>query len=120
MGRKLEEWFGKTPDAKIPPRVKLRVFEAYEGKCPKCGRRLRPGQWDCDHIEALINGGEHREGNLQPLCLSPCHSNKTKEDVRAKSIAYGKRRKHAGLKKQRSFTQWRNFRGEIVTASRRR
>ena len=120
MRRKVQEWFGATPDAKIPPRVRLRVFEAYEGKCPKCGRRLEPNRWECDHIEALINGGEHREGNLQPLCLYPCHSTKTGEDIKEKSVIYRKRLKHSGIKKPRRITAWRLFDGTIKRASKAR
>jgi 5-methylcytosine-specific restriction enzyme A len=32
-GRSIPEWIGKTPDSKIPPRVKLRIWERYEGRC---------------------------------------------------------------------------------------
>lgn len=97
-GRSTKEWVGLHPDSPIPPRVRLRVFERTHGACALCTRKLVPGQWACDHIKALTNGGEHRESNLQALCISPCHSSKTREDVAMKSEAYGFRLKAAGIK----------------------
>jgi 5-methylcytosine-specific restriction protein A len=95
-GRSLPEWIGKTPDAKVPPRVRLRVFERYGGKCWISGRKIMPGDaWDLDHIKALINGGEHRESNLAPA-LRDKHREKTAEDVDEKSKVYRIRAKHTG------------------------
>jgi 5-methylcytosine-specific restriction protein A len=96
--RQVEEWIAKNDNEAIPPRVQLRVFG--NGGCRKCGRQLRPGHWSCDHIVALINGGQHRESNLQALCNSPCHSDKTKADVAEKADVYAKKRKHIGVKKR--------------------
>lgn len=95
--RRVPEWIAKHDDEAIPPRVQLRVF-GY-GFCQKCGRRLRAGHWACDHIVALVNGGQHRESNLQPLCISPCHSDKTRADVAEKSKNYRTRAKAAGIRK---------------------
>ena len=62
----------------IPPRVQWKIFQAFDGKCACCGRIIGPGErWQLDHIIALANGGEHREGNLQPL-LFMHHLLKTK------------------------------------------
>lgn len=93
------EWIGKTDDTAIPPRVRLRIFMQHSGDCAKCGRRLVPGHWACDHIVALVNGGQHREKNLQALCISPCHSSKTVLDVREKSKVYRAAAKDAGIRK---------------------
>jgi 5-methylcytosine-specific restriction endonuclease McrA len=100
-GRSVDEWIGKTPDSPIPPKVKLRVFQAYDGVCPKCSRQLQPRKWECDHIVALINGGENRESNLQPLCKSPCHSQKTKVDAAEKSRVYRRAAAHLGIKRRK-------------------
>lgn len=97
MTRALENWIGKTDDAAIPARVKVRVFKRYDGICPKCTRKMEPSKWQCDHIVALVNGGKHEEANLQPLCTSPCHSQKTKADVAEKSATYRKTAKHIGV-----------------------
>lgn len=60
--RALPEWVGKTDNAKIPDRVRLRVFERNGGRCYCCDTLIRAGMaWDCDHVVALINGGKHRE-----------------------------------------------------------
>lgn len=119
-GRSVVEWVGAHPDAAIPDRVRVRIFERYAGRCPKCTRKLVPSQWDCDHIVALANGGRHAESNLQPLCKVPCHSAKTADDVAEKSRSYRKRKANAGIRKPRSIRAWRRFNGEPVYASRDR
>lgn len=101
--RTVTEWIATHDDQAIPPRVKVRVFIKYNGRCPKCTRYLPPGKWACDHIVALINGGQHRERNLQPLCNSPCHSQKTKQDVAEKSRTARIRKRSAGIKKPSRF-----------------
>ncbi|MGM4997820.1 HNH endonuclease [Tardiphaga sp. 538_B7_N1_4] len=114
------EWVAKNDDQAIPPRVKLRIFAAAGGRCEECTNlivgKLRP---EYDHRVALINGGAHAEHNLQLLC-SECHKVKTRADVAEKSTMARKRTKAAGIKKKRTITQWKNFRGEIVTAPRER
>ena len=42
MSRAVPEWIGKTPDTKVPPRVRLRVFEKHDGTCHISGRKIRP------------------------------------------------------------------------------
>lgn len=67
MTRSIPEWHGATPDSAIPPRVRARVFEANGGICHVSGRKIAAGElWDCEHVIALINGGENRESNLKP------------------------------------------------------
>ena len=100
--RAVEEWIGSSPDAAIPARVRLRVFEAHGGICALTGRKIMPGdQWDCDHKLALANGGEHRESNLQPA-LREAHRKKTAEDVKVKAKIDRVRKKHLGIKTTRS------------------
>ncbi len=74
MSRTVEEWIGATDDTPIPQRVKLRIILAQDGKCAcGCGQKLGGGETiEFDHIIALINGGENREGNTQALS-HPCH-----------------------------------------------
>jgi 5-methylcytosine-specific restriction endonuclease McrA len=92
--RKLPEWVGKTPDAKVPDRVRLRIFEREGGACHLSGRKIKPGDmWDLDHKVALANGGEHRELNLFPA-LRDKHRKKTAEDVAEKSKVAKKAKKH--------------------------
>lgn len=119
--RTLPEWIASSPDAAVPPRVRVRVFDRYGGRC-QCGcyRLIRPGEaWDCEDTIALINGGERREDNLKPW-LAEHHPEKTARDVAEKSRVYRKRARHLGIKKPRSITAWRKFNGDIVRASRER
>lgn len=120
MTRKTDEWIGKNDDAAIPPRVRVRVFDRHNGRCHLTGRRIRSGEaWDCDHVVALVNGGEHRESNLAPA-LRDAHRAKTAEDVAEKATVYRKRAKHLGIKKPRTIRAWRRFDGSIVHADRER
>jgi 5-methylcytosine-specific restriction protein A len=118
--RSLDEWHAEHDDQAVPPRVKLRIFSEHGGFCPICTRALRPGQWDIDHIIALGIGGQHREGNLQPVCRTPCHSDKTKADRRAKAKSDRSRKRSAGIAKPRTMTRWRRFDGSPVIADRDR
>ena len=102
MSRAVDEWIGKTDDAAIPPRVRLRIFEAHGGICHLTGRKIRPGDdWDCDHIIALCNGGEHRETNLAPA-IREDHRAKTAEDVAQRAKDDRVRKKHLGIWKPKT------------------
>lgn len=97
-GRSTPEWFGKTPDSKVPPRVRDRIFERENGICHLSKRKIATGEaWDLDHRIALCNGGEHREANLFPALIEK-HREKTKEDVAEKSKIARIRKKHLGLR----------------------
>ncbi len=118
-GRSVPEWRGATPDQAIPPRVKLRVFERFNGCCYVAKRKIRAGErWDVDHVIALTNGGENRESNLAPILLDK-HREKTSADVAEKSAVYQKRCKHLGIReKGRGFrkhpTLKRTVSGRVV------
>jgi 5-methylcytosine-specific restriction protein A len=98
MTRKTDEWIATHDDQAIPARVKIRVFDLFNGNCAICTGRVTTANYD--HAIALVNGGAHRESNLQLLCV-PCHKGKTKADVAEKSITARKRAKHLGIKKPR-------------------
>lgn len=120
MNREVPEWIGATPDAKIPDRVKVRVFERHHGRCYLTGRLISAGEaWEIEHPIALCNGGEHRESNMAPALKQP-HKTKTAADVAEKARNYRKRKAHLGLKKPRTIRAWRRFNGEIVHAARER
>lgn len=102
MTRSIPEWQGKTPDAAIPPRVRLRVFEAHGGKCAETGRKIMPGdEWDIDHEVALANGGKHCESNLRPV-LRFAHREKTRSDVALKAKVDRVKKKHLGIHQPKS------------------
>lgn len=109
MSRSVSEWVGSNPDAKVPPRVRARIFLREGGRCHLSGRTIRSGEpWDLDHKIALINGGEHRESNLYPA-LKDKHREKTAEDVREKSIIARKRMKHFGIERAKKKIQSPGF-----------
>lgn len=114
--RSLPEWQGKSPDAHIPPRVRLRIFDRYKGRCQcGCNRKIRPGEaWDCEDTIAIINGGERRESNLKPW-LREHHKGKTARDVAEKSRTYRKRKANLGIKTSR-----RPFPGSKASGFRKR
>lgn len=101
--RSVKDWVGRTPDSKIPPRVRLRVFEAQSALCAECGKKLAVAgePFEVDHITALINGGENAESNLRAIC-KPCHLAKTAADVATKATVARKRSKHLGIHKPKS------------------
>jgi len=97
MSRSVPLWVGKTDDTKVPPHVRLRIFEAHGGRCWLSGKKIMAGDvWELDHKVALINGGSHSEDNLAPA-LRDKHREKTAEDVAEKSKTYRMRAKHLGV-----------------------
>jgi 5-methylcytosine-specific restriction endonuclease McrA len=105
--RSIPEWIGETADTPPPPRVRVRVFDDKGGRCHRCTRTIHPGDaWTCEHVIALINGGENRENNLDITC-EWCLPVKNAEDISAKSRVYESRKRHLGIRKTRSFRTWR-------------
>lgn len=73
---------------------RIRVFDAHDGRCYLCGRKISAGEyWQADHVKALCNGGENVESNLKPACRNCCYQ-KTAEDRAEKSDVDDKRKKH--------------------------
>lgn len=108
--RSVKEWIGKTDDAKIPPRVRDRIFERDNHICHWCKIAIKVPMesWQADHVKALVNGGEHREGNLAPI-HSHCHLEKTGIDVAAKSKAAKLRKAHHRIVPDRPKMQGAGF-----------
>lgn len=111
MPRELPEWIGKNADSSIPPRVRLRIFDRYDGRCQcGCNRKIGTGErWDCEDTIAIINGGQRRESNLKPW-LAEHHKVKTKADVAEKAMVYRKRAKHVGATAPRQKIKSAGFR----------
>lgn len=112
--RSVEEWIGKNDDSQVPPRVKLRVWERFAGKCHKCARKIPAGEaWTCEHMIALINKGPNRESNLNITC-GWCLPVKNAEDVAEKSKVARVRKKHLGLVKAKRTIGGRRFDGTPI------
>lgn len=45
---------------------------------------MKPAQWQVDHRQALIHGGDDAEDNLRAVCAD-CHKRKTARDVSERS-----------------------------------
>ena len=124
MARSVPEWIGKDDDAAPPQRVRLRVFERFSGRCHACRRLVRAGEpWTCEHLIAIINGGENRENNLHITCCN-CLAGKNAADAAEKSKVAKIRKKHLSIK-PRGRRFWRppgtSFdwsRGRYVRAAR--
>ena len=96
-GRKVEEWIGRTADARPPKAVLDRLFLKQNGRCAITGRKIRAGEvTHADHIVPLKDGGENREANLQ-LVTVEAHKEKTAEENTARAKERRMRLKHAGL-----------------------
>lgn len=102
MARTVDEWIGRSDDDVPPPRVRVRVFDRFKGRCRDCRRRIHAGEkWTLEHVHALCNGGENRESNLGLTC-SWCLPDKNAADVAMKSETAKMRKKHLGVEGRKS------------------
>lgn len=109
MTRPVPEWTAKHNGQNIPPRVRLRIYDRDGGVCHLCKLPIKVAEsWQADHVQALINGGEHRESNLAPV-HSHCHVAKTARDVAEKSKIADKRKKHLGITTPKQKIPGRGF-----------
>ena len=76
---------------------RAQICLAQDGKCFVCGDNLKPGQFEIDHRQALVHGGDDGDDNLRACCLN-CHCEKTRADIQANAkvkriISGGRQRK---------------------------
>lgn len=97
MPRTISEWIGRTDDTPAPPRVRVRVYERYKGICQLSMRQIQAGEkWELNHSIALIEGGENRESNLEPVLVDP-HKKETKRQMAVKKKVSDIKKKHLGI-----------------------
>lgn len=109
MPRKTKIWHGRTDDAKAPPRVRLRVFDAHGGVCHICRQPIKASEtWHLDHRVALIAGGENAEHNLAPA-HAHCNLAKGRRESAEKSKINKIRQKHIGAIKPAGKLKSRGF-----------
>lgn len=109
QGRSVTEWVGKTPDAKVPDSVRLRILRRAESKCYLTGILIADGQaFDLEHVKPLEEGGEHRESNLRPVLRLPHELKTAAERKRAAKADRIAKRAH-GLAPARKKIESRGF-----------
>ena len=103
MPRSVKEWVGRTDDSQLSNQAYKRLWRAQKGKCPKCGRFLRPPNIQQEHLKPIWAGGENRERNIELWCRVPCSFNKNGVEAGARAKADRQLDRHLGLttKKQR-------------------
>ena len=118
MSRAVELWAGATDDAKIPDRVKLRIWYREGGRCSLTGRKIMPGEpFDYEHRIALCNGGRHAEDNIVLVLRGKVHQAKTAKDVAIRAKTDRMAKKHIGIRKRSSLTHptlKRTMSGEVI------
>jgi len=62
-----------------------RVAQAYGYRCAKCGAVWVSSRDHIDHKVPREQGGSNDESNLQPLCDTPCHAEKTAAEAKART-----------------------------------
>lgn len=109
MARAVPEWIGKTPNAAIPGRVKLRIANRQRPAsgelpiCPCCGLPIRDGEGtDFDHEIPLIDGGIHAERNLRAVHRR-CHRLKTAREAQERAEVRARQRSALGIRRPGSL-----------------
>jgi 5-methylcytosine-specific restriction endonuclease McrA len=69
-------------------------YERARGRCEDCGLPVGPGEWECDHVVPLSQGGTNGIEDLRIRCIVPrpgaergCHGLKTAADRRSRRRA---------------------------------
>jgi 5-methylcytosine-specific restriction protein A len=109
QGRAVEEWIGKTPDSKIPDRVKLRIWRREEGRCYLTGKKIMPNDsFEYEHKKRIEDGGQHRESNIF-LALKEPHKRKSAEERAAAKKADDIAKRHIGISQPKQKLKSRGF-----------
>lgn len=103
QGRSVREWVGSSPDAKVPPTVKLRILRRANHTCALSGIKIADGQtFDLEHVRSLEDFPDgHRESNLVPVLRLP-HELKTAAEKKRQAKADRIAKAAHGMKSQKS------------------
>ena len=100
--RPIPEWVGKSPTAKIPDAVKLRIWRREDGKCYLSGAKIMPGdEYEFEHKIRLADGGRHAESNIF-LALKQPHKEKSAKERDRAAKADAAAKKHVGIYRPKS------------------
>ena len=64
----------------ISPYMRNQVAQSQHWRCNICGKEL-DASFDLDHILPLSQGGSNDRSNLQAICHSPCHIEKSAREA---------------------------------------
>lgn len=91
----------------MTPQRRARIFASSNGKCHKCSRKLRPGEfWVAEHIHALECGGTDDDANLGITC-EWCLPEKNADDHATAGRMRRSFTKHVVPKEFRQSKGWR-------------
>jgi len=91
----------------MTPQRRARIFQAAEGRCYRCKRKIGPSDdWDCEHVVALENGGTDDDDNIKPCC-EWCHAPKTADDHALAGHGRRMATKHVVPKRFKQKRGWR-------------
>ena len=86
----------RAPSSFFSEDVRLAAFMRCGGLCESCGRKLRPGSYQYDHVVPVSIGGPSTAANCQVLCRQ-CHNDKTaKLDTPRAAKTKRQKAKHEG------------------------
>lgn len=109
QGRSVEEWVGRTPDSKIPERVRLRIWRREKGRCYLTGAKIFPGDtFEFEHKKRLDDGGENRESNIY-LALKEPHKRKSAEERKRAKKADDTAKRYVGIRTPKTRLKGRPF-----------
>lgn len=107
----------QDPDTAPTSNAKDRVLTRHRHKCAHCGITLGPiMRPEFDHTLPLIDGGQNRESNLQPLCPLPQGQDQGRgiEPGQGKASA----QKHLGIAQRKRKIPGRRFDGTPIWGDR--
>ena len=83
----------------ITKTMRVRIFDAGEGKCHLCGLPIAAGEpWEVEHVKPLSMGGKDDETNMRPAHVD-CHAGKTKTEAGPRAKADRVRAAHIGARR---------------------
>jgi 5-methylcytosine-specific restriction endonuclease McrA len=112
---------GTTQRARLPPRLRLAIWERAKGICVLCDRRIDGvrERWVIEHIRALELGGRDEPDNMGPAHAT-CAQAKTRDDHHRAAKAKRQKIRHLGAGKVKRplpcgrQSRWKKIDGTIV------
>jgi 5-methylcytosine-specific restriction enzyme A len=92
----------------FPRKVKAAIIARANGKCEKCGAKLKTGEGEIDHILPCALGGEATIANGRLICRV-CHAEKTASDIRTIRKADRQRDKRNGAVRPKGVIKSQGF-----------